>query len=77
MVEIVDKKVSIVAKVDTGLKFFDEEGQELSLAVIDKNGNVVNRGVELAKTVFSATVEAQNNFWSGEGQLSAIAMLPA
>lgn len=77
MVEIVDRKVSIVAKADTGLKFFDSEGEELSLAVIDKNGNVVKHGDELTKTVFSATVQAQNNFWSGTGQLSAIAVVAA
>lgn len=67
--------VIVRAKVDEGLAVFDTTGRQLNLAVVDESGRILQTGPDVTKAVFSAAVEAYDNFWKGYGHMETILRL--
>ncbi len=44
-------------------------GKQLSLALVDENGTVVEAGPAVAKEAWDVCIKVQHNFWIGKGFL--------
>ncbi|UCV26696.1 hypothetical protein [Ferribacterium limneticum] len=67
--------ISITVRLHDGISFTSGE-KKFNLALVDEEGQVVaTRG--LADKVMDAVVEAQNQFWIGNGRMRVIFPLPS
>lgn len=64
--------IVINAKVDQGISISTPEGEPLSLAVVDQQGNILATGGSVTKAVFNAAVKAYDDFWQGNGHLTTL-----
>lgn len=65
-------EVFIRAKVDEGVSLVTTDGTPLHLAIVDANGNVLSSGAEVSAAVFRASLKAYDEFWQGNGHMSAM-----
>lgn len=63
--------LELEAKIDTGFRA-QFSGEELNIAVVDHQGNVIAQGPELAARLFKAACAAYEKFWLDNGTLKAI-----
>lgn len=60
---------SIRATISTGFSATTAAGKPARLAIIDEAGNVIEAGPTVAWAAWRVCIEAQENFWQGQGHL--------
>jgi hypothetical protein len=68
---------SISATISTGFTATTKAGKPARLAIIDEAGNVIEAGPTVAWAAWRVCIEAQENFWQGQGHLVVHAGPPA
>lgn len=59
----------ISATVSTGFTATTADGRPARLAIIDDQGNIIEAGSDVAWAAWKVCIEAQENFWEGQGHL--------
>jgi hypothetical protein len=59
----------ISATVSQGFTASTADGKPARLAIIDEQGNVIEAGADVAWAAWKVCIEAQENFWEGQGHL--------
>lgn len=59
-----------------GLRVTTASGEPATLAVLDKDGNIIDVGPGVLREAFNVAVEAYRNFLKGSGHLRAISRPP-
>ncbi|QRM19703.1 hypothetical protein GBK02_09965 [Dechloromonas sp. TW-R-39-2] len=67
--------VIVRAKVDEGLSLLSKDGRPLTLAVLDASGRILASGPTVNAAVFASSVDAYDNFWQGNGHLTAVEII--
>lgn len=67
--------VIVRAKVDEGLSLLSKDGHPLTLAVLDSSGRILASGPAVNAAVFTSSVNAYDNFWQGNGHLTAVEII--
>lgn len=59
----------ISATISTGFKVTTADGKPARLAIVDESGQLIEAGEAVAWAAWRVCIEAQENFWQGEGYL--------
>lgn len=59
----------ISATISTGFNVATVDGKPARLAIVDENGKVIEAGADVAWAAWRVCIEAQENFWQGQGHL--------
>jgi hypothetical protein len=57
------------ATVSTGFTVTSPDGKPARMAIVDENGNILAVGDDVSWAAWRVCVEAQENFWEGQGHL--------
>ncbi|MBB6591169.1 hypothetical protein ACYT85_14965 [Ralstonia solanacearum] len=60
-----------------GLRVRTANGEPATLAVLDKDGNVIEAGPDVLQKAFNVAIESYRNFLKGAGHLRALSTPPA
>ena len=60
---------SVSATISTGFTAKTATGKPARLSIIDEAGNVIEAGPSVAWAAWRVCIEAQENFWQGQGHL--------
>lgn len=63
---------SISATISEGFAVTTADGRPARLAVVDDAGNIVEAGPQVAQQAWAVCIQAQQNFWRGEGHLRVL-----
>lgn len=59
----------ISATISTGFNVTTADGKPARLAIVDESGNIIEAGSDVAWAAWRVCIEAQENFWQGQGYL--------
>ena len=59
----------ISATISTGFNVTTADGKPARMAIVDEAGNIIEAGTAVAWAAWRVCIEAQENFWLGEGHL--------
>ncbi|RRV41318.1 hypothetical protein EGJ86_07485 [Pseudomonas sp. o96-267] len=59
----------ISATASTGFSCTTADGKPARLAIVDKAGNVIEAGADVAWAAWRVCIEVQENYWEGMGHL--------
>lgn len=59
----------ISATISKGFSATTTEGKPAHLAIVDADGKIIESGTAVAWAAWRVCIEAQENFWEGQGHL--------